>query len=220
MSSPTSPPMSARELYLLQQRAETFRVELELERQLRLQGIATLPVEWSDYLEHQRQIILDKIRMAQEPRENDLPSSLGMADVTHPTHNLPPTLPVLGPAVSPTQPEESIYPFVLPENEGTLTFALIPMSYLTDSQTMYAHRLIQTQPPSARMVHPPQKHIHFPIPSPRPYMVTRTPLHLPMSAFANPLQSRRDPHPLIMKTRVVTIHFEMGAHAAVRIRGG
>jgi hypothetical protein len=145
MSSPTSYPPSicARELYLLQQWAETFRVELELERQLRLQGIATLPVEWSAYLEHQRQMILDKIRMAQEPGENDFTPSLGVAHDAHPTHSLPPTPSLLGPTISPTRPER-----------GALAFAFIPVSYLTRSQTMYTHRLMQVQPPSAEKVYP------------------------------------------------------------------
>jgi hypothetical protein len=61
---------ASRELYLLRLRAETFRVELELESQLELQGLATLPIEWTDYLEHQRQLILDKIRWM-ESREGD-----------------------------------------------------------------------------------------------------------------------------------------------------
>jgi hypothetical protein len=48
-------------------------------------------------------------------------------------------------------------------------------------------------------------------------MITQTPLHLPMSVFPNLLQSRWDPHPLIMKVRFVTIHFGMRARAAVQI---
>jgi hypothetical protein len=124
------------------QRAKTFRVEFELESNLRLQGAATLPPEWTTYLERERQVILDKIKWME-----DFASSLSMAHDAHSTHttDLPYeglgvrrrrsiTPPMWGhnestrgllPAVSPIRPEESDPPFVLPKNEGMLTFALI-----------------------------------------------------------------------------------------------
>jgi hypothetical protein len=133
MSSPTPRrvPLSARELYLLRQRAETFRVELELENQLRLKGTATLPPEWSTYLERERQMILDQIRI-----EEDLTSSsnLGMAHTydSHPTHDASPirghasdneSIRGLRSSISPIRPEESLHSFILSENDGTLAFA-------------------------------------------------------------------------------------------------
>jgi hypothetical protein len=60
---------ASRELFLLWQRAEAFRFELELESQLQLQGLALLPPEWTTYLEHQRQMILDTIQRI-ESRED------------------------------------------------------------------------------------------------------------------------------------------------------
>jgi hypothetical protein len=117
-----------RELYFLRLRAETFRVELELESQLRLQGIGTLPPEWATYLEHQRQMILDRIQWM-ESREDDLTSSLVMA--RDPTHTLPSiwghneSTTASCPIISPIRREESVRPFVLFENEGTLAFASI-----------------------------------------------------------------------------------------------
>jgi hypothetical protein len=125
-------PAINRELYFLQQLAETFQFELELERQLRLQGRAALPIEWSTYLENQRQMILDKIERLQSREERPIPS-LGMGNDAHPTQDIPPTPPILVPTVPHTQPEQSIYAFVLPETEGMLAFALIPMSCLTDN---------------------------------------------------------------------------------------
>jgi hypothetical protein len=41
------------------QLAETFRGQPELERQSRLQGVATLSPEWTIYLKHEQQMILD-----------------------------------------------------------------------------------------------------------------------------------------------------------------
>jgi hypothetical protein len=117
-----------RELYFLRLRAETFRVELELESQLRLQGIGTLPLEWATYLEHQRQMILDRIQWM-ESREDDLTSSFVMAH--DPTHTPPPisghneSTTASHPIISPIRREESVHPFVLSENEGTLAFASI-----------------------------------------------------------------------------------------------
>jgi hypothetical protein len=116
--------MSARELYLLWQRAETFRVELELERQLQLKGTATLPPEWFTYLENERRMILDTIRM--ESRVEDFTSSSGIVHDSHPTHTLSPTRGYnesprgLHPTVSPIRPEENVHSFVLSENDGTL----------------------------------------------------------------------------------------------------
>jgi hypothetical protein len=136
---------ASREFYLLVQRAETFRLELELEANLRLQGAGTLPPEWTN-LERERQMILDKIQWME-----DFASSLSMpvAHDAHPTHTLAPidllyeglgvrrrrsvpshiqghNEPTRGllPAISPIRPEESVPPFVLP-NEGMLAFALI-----------------------------------------------------------------------------------------------
>jgi hypothetical protein len=103
-SVPVDPhPTASRELYLLHLRAETFRVELELERQLRLQGIATLPLEWTTYLELQREMIFDQIQYftsLNDPR---------------PAHTLPSV---------PVQPVQE-NPFIHQENEGTLAFTLI-----------------------------------------------------------------------------------------------
>jgi hypothetical protein len=78
---------ASQELYLLRLQAEAFRDELERESQLQLQGLATLPIEWTDYLEHQRQLILDNIRWM-ESREGDLTSSLSIARDAHPTHSV------------------------------------------------------------------------------------------------------------------------------------
>jgi hypothetical protein len=120
---------ASRDLYLLWQRAETFRVELELERDLQLQGLGTLPIEWTTYLEHQRQRILDKIRWM-ESREDNFTSSLGMVHDAHSTHTLPSVRGHaesrgLCPTVSPIQPQESAHPSVHPTNEGTLALSLI-----------------------------------------------------------------------------------------------
>jgi hypothetical protein len=118
---------ASRELYLLWQRAETsiFRVELELESQLRLQGLTLLRPEWTTYLEHQRQMILDTIQRI-ESREEDFTSSLDTAHDSHPTH-IPPS--IRGNTESmrelPTVSEENVHSSVLPENEGKLSFALI-----------------------------------------------------------------------------------------------
>jgi hypothetical protein len=101
---------SSRELYLLRLRAETFRVELELESQLRLQGIATLPLEWTTYLELQRRLVLDKIQWI-ETIGNDLTS---LNDL-RPAHTLPSV---------PVQPVQ-VHPFIHPEGGGTLAFTLI-----------------------------------------------------------------------------------------------
>jgi hypothetical protein len=124
MSSPASHPtsVSARELYLLRQRAETFRVELELENQLRLRGAATLPPEWSTYLEHQRQLLLDTIQRI-ESREEDFTSSLETTHDTHPTRS-PPSIQGRNESTggSPIRPEESVRSLVLPINEGNAGF--------------------------------------------------------------------------------------------------
>jgi hypothetical protein len=99
-------PTASRELYLLRLRAETFRIELELESQLRLQGIATLPLEWTTYLELQRRLVLEKIQWI-ETMGNDF-SSLN--------DPLPAHVPVQA---------VQVHPFIHPENEGTLAVALI-----------------------------------------------------------------------------------------------
>jgi hypothetical protein len=115
-------PAASRELHLLRLRAETFRVELELESQLRSQGIATLPLEW---IEHQRQMILDKIQWMAS-REDDFTSSESLGIAHDPTHTLPPineSVTELRPTTSPIRREESVHP--ISENEGTLAFALI-----------------------------------------------------------------------------------------------
>jgi hypothetical protein len=118
---------TSRELYLLWQRAETsiFRVELELESQLRLQGLALLPPEWTICLERQRQVVLDTIQQI-ESREEDFTSSLDTAHDSHPTHTLPS---IRGHTEStrelPTVLEENVYSSVLPENDGKLSSALI-----------------------------------------------------------------------------------------------
>jgi hypothetical protein len=96
-------PTANRDLYLLRLRAETFRVELELESQLRSHGIATLPLEWTTYLELQREMILDQIQYFTSL--NDL----------LPAHTLPSV---------PVQPVQ-VHPFIHPENEGMLAFRLI-----------------------------------------------------------------------------------------------
>jgi hypothetical protein len=132
MYSPTSHPTSgsAREIYLLRQRAETFQVELELENQLRLRGKATLPPEWSTYLERERQLLLETIQRM-ESREEDLTfTSLGSAQDAYPTHNSPSirghneSTVGLRPTVSPIRPEESVRPYAPLTNEGTSAFAL------------------------------------------------------------------------------------------------
>jgi hypothetical protein len=114
---------ASRELYLLRLRAETFRVELELESQLQLQGLATLPIEWTDYLEHQRQLILDKIQWM-ESREGDLTSSLGIARDAHPAHTLSSIRGHNESTILPVRPEESVHPSVHPANKGKPSFAL------------------------------------------------------------------------------------------------
>jgi hypothetical protein len=119
----------SQELFLLRQRAETLRVELELESQLRLQGLALLPPGWTTCLEHQRQMILDTIERI-ESREEDFTSSLDTAHDSHPTHTLPSirghtteSTMELRPTV--TVSEEHVHSSVLPENEGMLSFASI-----------------------------------------------------------------------------------------------
>jgi hypothetical protein len=138
MSLPTYPvPLSVldahpirQESYLLWQWAETLRVELELESQLRLQGLALLPPEYTTYIEHQRQMILDTIQRI-ESREEAFTSSLGMAHGAHPTRTLPSirghneSTTGLRPTVSSIRPEEGVHPFIPPTNEGTLASALI-----------------------------------------------------------------------------------------------
>jgi hypothetical protein len=114
-------PAASRELHLLRLRAETFRVELELESQLRSQGIAILPLEW---IEHQRQMILDNIQWMTS-REDDFTSSESLG-IAHDQAQIPPineSITELRPAISPIRREESVHP--VSENEGTLTFALI-----------------------------------------------------------------------------------------------
>jgi hypothetical protein len=123
----------------LGQLAATFRIELELERQFRLQG-----PEWTAYFRQKRQIIMDEI-LRVKFGEEDFTSSSGMAHDTNPTLIPPPTsVPYAGvgvhrgrsipsptqghkestsglrPTVSAIQPEERVHPFVLPENKGTL----------------------------------------------------------------------------------------------------
>jgi hypothetical protein len=140
---------TSREVYLLWQRAETFRVELELESQLRLQGVGTLPPEWSAYLERERQLILDRLQRM-EPKE-DFTSLFSVTHDAHPISTLSPTTfsyegvgvrhkrsVVASPThghnvstrglphtVSPMRPEGGDRHFILPENEGTLAFALV-----------------------------------------------------------------------------------------------
>ena len=94
-------PTASLELYFLRLRAETFRVELELERQLRLQGIATLPLEWTTYLELQREMIFNQIQSLNDP---------------FPAHTLPASVPI--------QPFQ-VRPVIHPENKGMLAFTLI-----------------------------------------------------------------------------------------------
>jgi hypothetical protein len=142
---------ASREVYLLWQCAETFRVELELESQLRLQGVGTLPPEWSAYLEHERQLILDRLQSI-ESGEQDFTSLFGIAHDAHLTYTLPPTNFSYGDVgvrhersippptqghdvstrglprpVSPMRPGGGgpSRPFILLENEGTLAFVLI-----------------------------------------------------------------------------------------------
>ena len=68
-----------RECHLLRLLADTFAYELNREMQLRLEGAVPLPVEWVDYLERERQKILDKIH--QINRLQDLQESIA------PSHN-------------------------------------------------------------------------------------------------------------------------------------
>jgi hypothetical protein len=51
-------------------------------------------------------------------------------------------------------------------------------------------------------------------------MVTQTPLHLPMSIFADLLHLHWDPRLSIMKTDGVVICLKLRAHVAMRIGGG
>jgi len=103
-------PTANRELYLLRLQAETLRIELELEIQLRLQRIATLPLEWTTYLELQRRLVLDEIQWIQ---------TMGF-DFTSLNDSLPAhTLPSV-----PVRPVQA-HPFIHPENEGTLAFTLM-----------------------------------------------------------------------------------------------
>jgi hypothetical protein len=54
--------LSGKICHLLRLLAETFELELQRERQLQLKGAVTPPLEWTAYLERERQEILDKIR--------------------------------------------------------------------------------------------------------------------------------------------------------------
>jgi hypothetical protein len=114
--NPINPTASSRELYFLRLQAETLRVELDLENQLRLQGIATLPLEWTTYLELQRQVILDKVQRI-EARGDDFTS----LDDPCPAHT-PPS--IQGNTIFSVQPFR-VHPYIHPENEGTLAFTLI-----------------------------------------------------------------------------------------------
>jgi hypothetical protein len=74
--TPNPPDVSAiqsldRECYLLRLRSETFKFELERERQVRLGVGTSLPSEWFAYLERERQEILDKIHQMECIRNDE-----------------------------------------------------------------------------------------------------------------------------------------------------
>jgi hypothetical protein len=115
---------ASREVYLLWQRAEN--------------------------LERERQSILDRLQWMESREEDCFTSLLGFTHDAHPTYTLPPTNfsyggvgvhhersvppPTQGynvstrgspHTVSPMRPKGGGCPFILPENEGTLAFALV-----------------------------------------------------------------------------------------------